>query len=254
MLPATPRNTTPHKRRRGLSLVEVLVVCGLMSAISAFTMVIYYTAMGDFEHASVKYSMSIHARRAAGKIESILATASARRPGLVAEAFYSPLPSQTGELTGCDFITASNFIQKNATECSYAFDDGSVITGYTPLFRYRLAWTPTPIAPNVPAKAVYLQRLNDDGTNISSGGGSYLQVLATDIGRCTFRRTTSGNIAVRILIYAFDPDTGKSLDGQRMSTLTRRSRTDATSTATRLDPKSYELLTSVPLPTLTIKK
>ena len=62
------------KRKRGLSLIEMLVVTGLMSAISLFTMVLYTTAIGDFEHASVKLSMNTYAKRASSKITGILAS------------------------------------------------------------------------------------------------------------------------------------------------------------------------------------
>ncbi len=243
-----------NRRRRGLSLVEVMVVTALMASISAFTIVLYSAAMGDFEHANMKYSMHIYARRAMSKIENVLATAAARRPNMaIAEAFYWPETGDTTEQTYCDFITASNFIQSSATECAYAFDDGANSpAGYTALYRYRIAWTPTQLG-NVPPKSVYMERLQDTAINSTPMTGLYRQVLSPNIGRCTFRRTLTGTIQVRMVVYAFDTDTGRGLDGQRMSSQTKRRRRDATSTATDTHEKSYELLTSIPISTLTIK-
>lgn len=242
-----------RKTRRGYSLMEVLVVTGLMASISAFTMVLYSAAIGDFESANSKYTMSMYARRASTRIENCLATAAARRPNTsVAEAFYSPLPNDTGEYYSVDFITASNFIKANSTECAYAFDDGGSTPGYTPLFRYRLAWTPTSIG-SIPRNSVYLERLNLNPLLPSGMTGVYRQVLCPNIGRCTFMRTPTGTIQTRILVYAFDPVTGRGIDGSLSRSQTKRRRKDATSTATRTDEKSFELLSAVPLPTLNIK-
>ncbi|MBS2036901.1 hypothetical protein JST97_18065 [bacterium] len=233
--------------------MEVLVVTGLMTTISAFTMVLYTSAMGDFESANSKYTMSMYARRASSRIENILSTAASRRPGTsVAEAFYSPLPNDSTEYPSVDFITASNFIKASATECAYAFDDGGATPGYTPLFRYRLAWTPTAIG-TIPAKSVYLERLQLDPLAPTPMAGVARQVLCPNIGRCGFMRMPTGTIQVRILVYAFDPATGRGIDGTTNRLQSHRRRRDATSTGTRTDEKSFELLSSVPLPTLNIK-
>lgn len=243
-------------RRKGFTLLEMLVVCALMTAISAFTMVLYTTALGDFESANSKYTMNMYARKLSSKLEGILSTAAARRPlTTVPEAFYYPTMNDPAEYYYCDFITASNFIRTSTTECAYAFDDGTSATpGYTALFRYRIAWTNVPIG-NIPANSVYMERLQLDPlvpTPIS-GTGAFRQVLSPNIGRCTFRRTVAGTIQVRTVIYAFDAATGRGIDGSINRNMTKRRRRDGTSTATRTDEKSFELLTSVPLPTLNIK-
>ncbi len=254
--------------RRGFSLMEVLVVCALMSAISLFTIVLYKTAIGDFEHASTKLSMSNYARRASQKIAQILATASSRRPGTpVPEAFYCPDDSSSGtEYTFVDFLSTSNYIRTAATEVSYAFDTGiGTVPGYTSLFRYRMAWTDAPIG-NIARNSVYLERLqlNPNDATIQPGGlpgglpaigsaapvGGYRQSIAINLNRCTFRRTFSGTMQLRILVYAFDPVTGRGLDGNTMRKMSKRRRTDVTGAN---DEKSYELLTAVPLPTINIK-
>ncbi|MBX3168529.1 MAG: prepilin-type N-terminal cleavage/methylation domain-containing protein [Candidatus Eremiobacteraeota bacterium] len=247
-----------RRRRKGYSLLEVMVVTALFAAVSAFTMVLYTTALGDFESANMKYSMSIYARRCSGKMATILSTAASRRPNVaVAEAFYWPQNNDSDETYYCDFITASNFIKTTNDECAYAFDDGTTAqVGYTPLFRYRLAWTPVAVG-NVPAKSVYLERLqlNPALPTVLSGAGAFRQVLSPNISRCTFRRTAAGTMQVRLLVYAFDPDTGRSLDGQTMRLMTKRRRRDATSNSgdEKNAVKSFELLTSIPLPTLNIK-
>lgn len=249
------RQAKVRKIKRGLSLIETLVVTGLFSAISLFTVVLFTTAMGDFEHANVKISMNTYARRASSSITSIISTAAARRPGTpVPEAFYCPTDiSGTTEETYCDFLSTSNFIKTSTTEVSYAFDDGSPATGYTPVFRYRLAWTGTPIG-NIPRNSVYLERLNLDQVPASPAIGSaapiagYRQLIANNISACTFRRTFAGTVQVRVLVYAYDPVTGRGLDGSVMRSMTKRRRQDVTGTE-----KSYELLTSIPLPTLNIK-
>lgn len=234
----------------------MLVVCALMVSISAFTMVLYSTAMGDFESANSKYTMNMYARKLSGRLENLISTAAARRPATtVPEAFYFPTMNDPTEYYYCDFITASNFIRTSSTECSYAFDDGATATpGYTPLFRYRIAWTNVALG-NIPANSVYLERLQLDPLTPTplTGTGAYRQVLSPNIGRCTFRRTVTGTMQIRTVIYAYDPVTGRGIDGSLNRTMNKRRRQDATSTATRTDVKSFELLSSVPLPTLNIK-
>lgn len=254
--------------RRGFSLFELLVVMALMSAISLFTIVLYKTAVGDFEHARTKMAMNSYARNASQKIAQILATASSRRPGTpVPEAFYCPDDSSSGtEYSFVDFLSTSNYIKTASNEVAYAFDTGvTTFPGYTSLFRYRLAWTGTKIGAT-DRNSVYLERLqlSPNDATIQPGGlpgglpaigsstplGGYRQTIATNLSRCTFRRTFSGTMQLRILVYAFDPVTGRGLDGSTMRTMTKRRRSDATGAG---DEKSYELLTAVPLPTINIK-
>lgn len=242
-------------RCKGVTLPEVLVVTGLMAAVSLFTLVMYTTAMGDFESAGMKISMTTHGRRASERIQQVLATASARRPNLgVAEAFYYPEDtSSTIEYTYCDFLSTSNFIRLNAAEVSYAFDNGTEVPGYTPLFRYRLGWTDTDLV-GAPRNSIYLERLELDPLGGSPAVGSaaplggFRQVLANNIGRCTFRRTFAGTLQVRLLVYSYDPVTGRGLDGQIMRNLSKGRRKDASG-----HDKSFEMLSAVPLPTVTMK-
>lgn len=247
------------KKMRGLSLIEVIMVTGLFSAISLFTIVLYSTAVGDFEQANSKTSMNTYGRRAVSRMMDILSTATARRPFAVPEALYWPDPDDvTSEQTYIDFLSASNFIKASATECSYAFDNGSVTPGYTPLFRYRLAWTAQKLG-NIPASSVYLERLQLDPIASTAFAGGYRQIISPNVGRLTFRRTLTGTIQVRAVIYAYvqadpaDPNSWRGIDGSLMRTMTKRKRQDKTALGNGEQGKSFEILTSVPLPTLTLR-
>lgn len=247
----------PHlsnRGRRGLSLIELLVVAGLMSVISAATIVLYGSAQSSFEHASTKHSMNSFARNAVDRISTTLATATARRPGSPPEALYWPDAADSGitEHTYVDFLSTYPFIRQSPTECSYAFDNGGATPGYTPVFRYRLAWTGLPLG-NIPGNSVYLERLDLAPSASTPMTGLYRQLVASHVNSVSFRRTLSGSIQCRVLVYSYDSVTGRGIDGQIMRGVNKRRRRDSTSTASREDAKSYEILTAIPLPTLNIR-
>lgn len=255
-------------KRKGLTLMEMLVVTALMSAISLFTVVIYRTALGDYESSSMQTAMVRHARKVSQKIASILSTAVNRSETEQAFADTTKTMPLTGALgagafpqSEVNFLSTANYIKNSVTECSYAFDDGEPTPGYTSVFRYRLAWTGVQLG-NLPPNSVFLERrtcpVNLSGTPLDSVGiyqvGSYRQSLGNNIGDLRFQLVFGNTMQVRVIVYSIDPVTGRNLDGLVMRKMSRSAtqnsyRTDAATN----DVKTYELRTSVPIPTVSIK-
>lgn len=255
-------------KRKGLTLMEVLVVTALMSAISAFTIVIYKTALGDYESSTMQTSMVKHARKVSQKIAAILSTAVNRTEAEQAFADTTKSPPQTGALgagdypsTEVNFLSTANYIKNSVTECAYAFDDGEATPGYTSVFRYRLAWTGTQIG-KMPPNSVYLERrtlpVNLSGVPLDSTGifqaGSYRQSLGNNIGDLRFQLVFGNTMQVKVTVYSIDPITGRNLEGLVMRKMVRSVKQNSyrTDAATGM-VKSYELRTSVPIPTVSIK-
>lgn len=255
----------PRRRLKAFTLPEMLVVTALMSAISLFTVVLYKTAIGDYESSTMSMSMQRYARKVSQKLGLLIATATNRTVNEQAFADTTKVPPATGQLVPglapqheLNFLSTANYIKSTPTECAYAFDDGDVTPGYTQFFRYRIGWTGNASLGSLPPNSVFLERrtvpLDASGNVLDSVGqflnGSYRQSLATNIGNINYQMTYQSTIQVRITVYSIDPVTGRGLDGQLMRTMNRRNRVDvATGTA-----KTYELLTSYPIPTASIKK
>lgn len=250
------------KRRRGLSLIEMLVVTGLMSAISLFTMVLYTTAVGDFESSTTETAMVRYARKTAQRVSQVLATAANRSE---TEATFADTTADNKALgTGSDpfsdvnFLSTANYIKSSLVECAYAFDEGDVNTpGYTNLFRYQLGWTGPTGRGNIPPNCIYLERrtinYNASGIPVDNRGllmpNTYRQNLGNNIGNCKFQLVFGNTMQMRLTVYSVDPVTGRGIDGQLMRTTAKRRRKDA---ATGED-KTFELITAVPIPTVSIK-
>lgn len=241
------------RRRKGLSLLEVLVVTGIMSLVGAFTAVMYKTAFGDYESSSMERSMIGYARNVSTKISTLIATAVPR--SATERAFMVPVKADPNESIYCNFLSTANYIKATATETSYAFDDGEDLPSYQPLFRYGIMWSGTNGDARKGPNTVYLQR-HTIATAPSVGPpedlvgpimpGTPAQTLGTNIGYIGYRLTFASTLQVRIIVYAIDP-AGRNLDGRLMRTMTRRDRTTAG------EAKRYELLTTVPIPTVQIK-
>lgn len=243
-----------HRRRQsGLSLIEMLVVTGIMSIVAAFTAVLYTTAFGDYESSSMQLSMTRYARNVSSKITNLVTTAVPR--SVTESAFSRPIKNASVEDNEVNFLTTGNFITSTA-ETSYAFDDGTATLGYQNLFRYSIMWSgPTGVG-GIRPNTVYLERrtmpLTVDGVPDDQPGvfmpGSYRQVLGSNIGHIGFKLTFGNTLQTRIVVYAVDPVTERGLDGQLMRTMTKRRRQNATG-----GDKTYELLTSIPIPTIQIR-
>jgi prepilin-type N-terminal cleavage/methylation domain-containing protein len=260
----------PRRKKRGLTVLEMLVVTALMGLISAFTMVLYTTAVGDFESSSTTTSLVRYARKVTQKVALVVSTATNRTEtsGTFADTTIDnkSLGNGTPPAPAINFLSTGNFIKTATTECPYAFDDGdTVVPGYTELYRYQIAWNPptslatasNPNIPSLPPNCVYMERRtivnNLSGIPLDTRGtlmpGTYRQNLGPNVGNCQFQYVLGNTMQMRITVYSVDPITGRGIDGQLMRKLNKRHRQDV---ATGGD-KSYELLTSMPIPTSSIK-
>lgn len=245
--------TRANRRRKGLSLMEVLVVTGIMSLVGAFTAVMYKTAFGDYESSSMQRSMVGYARNVTNKVAAMVATAVPR--SFSEKAFQAPVKADPNESIYCNFLSTANYIKTSATETSYAFDDGEDVPSYQPLFRYSIMWSGTNGDARKGPNTVYLQRhtispLPSVGPPLDELGpitpGTPAQTLGTNIGYIGYRLTFASTMQLRVVVYAVDP-AGRALDGRLMRTMTRRNRQTAGG------DKRYELLTSIPIPTVQIR-
>lgn len=241
-------------RQKGLSLIEMLVVTAIMSIVGAFTAVLYTTAFGDYESTGVQKSMTQYARNVSTKITQIIATAVPR--SVTESAFRLPVKNDIVETSEANFLSTGNFIKVTPTETSYAFDDGESYAGYQNLFRYSIMWSGPAGAGSIRPNTVYLERrtmpltasgLPDDLPGVYMNG-SFRQPLGSNIGYIGFKLTFGNTLQSRIVVYSVDPVTGRGLDGQLMRTMTKRRRQNSTG-----GDKVYELLTSIPIPTVQIK-
>lgn len=249
--------------KRGMTLIEMLVVCFLVSIMGIVIASLYKCAYVEFEHASGNMVLSQEARILSDKLIPIVTTAYPLRLNAT-EAFYHPdqtydvdaLTNSPLEIYEVDFYSTSPYLpypkMKTATDTStgigYWMDSTlaylSTVPGATGLaiyepdaglgvfnpisrspsiYRYRIAWTHlgAGLDPNVPSgvvappNSVYMTRLQiqpdngalvDSGTLLQAASSLPAQLLAHDIGLCSFTRNSGSNtIQLHIRIYNQDP-------------------------------------------------
>jgi prepilin-type N-terminal cleavage/methylation domain-containing protein len=276
----TPVNRS-LRRSRGLSLPELLVAMALFSVVSLVTLQLYLSAYTEFEHSSGTMTLNQRARVVIDKITQALKTAT---PLLNAntEAFVHPNSrfDFTREMYEVDFISSICFMANptlsggnptwpvtdntsaayisdpNDMRAIYETDTGltALVTRQPPLYRYRIAWNhlTTPLTTkgrNVPARAVYFERLNfangnapanngqlgwgegpntaavssydlspwiaDTGTPMA-GANMRARLIGRNVHYLTFTRTAGNIVLLRMKMYNRDPITNIPVEGMTM--------------------------------------
>ena len=112
-------SSVPRRKRIGLTMIEMLVVCGLFSVIGVVILQLYQAAYTEFEKASGEMTMSRHARNLSDKLIPLLSTATPVRNSST-ECFYHPDPAHDTDAAGapaeiyqCDFYSTECFLPDN---------------------------------------------------------------------------------------------------------------------------------------------
>lgn len=193
------RNLRLRLKRRGLSLLELLVTCGLVSIIGIFILQLYFSAQTEFEHTSGTINLSQHARQITAKMIPIL-TSACPYPSIDESGILVPPGNAFGkDFYECDFLCskyvvadpnpAANHGSSWQVSQRYWVDStlGDRIT-YEPdevnlssrntrdpsIYRYRFLWRPLTDTdyPSIAKRSIVFERLKTEGGVAGAGSVS----------------------------------------------------------------------------------
>lgn len=208
------------RKKRGMTLAELMVSMALFSVVSLVTLQLYLSAQTEFEHSSGTMTLNQRARTTIDRIVQVAKTAS---PALNnrTESFVHPNSAfdMLRELYELDFVNTINFLPNPSLGATWPVNDPnsaayindpadpriiyegdqsltSAVSRQPPFYRFRIAWNNT-VAPltgtrsNVPGRAVYLERLQFGnggvdalgwGAGPNTGPASYFSQWLPDTG------------------------------------------------------------------------
>jgi prepilin-type N-terminal cleavage/methylation domain-containing protein len=184
-----------RKKKKGLTLAELLVSMGLLSVVSLVTLQLYLSAQTEFLHSSGQMTLSQKVRTTSDRIAQYVKTACPPNPSVSSQSpFYHPsfATEPDTEMYECDFISSICFVPigarapgwevtdqtseayiGDANARRFIYENDVALTApvlrYPSLYRYRISWNPLPTANythkgragdrSFPARSVVLERL-----------------------------------------------------------------------------------------------
>ncbi len=190
-------------KRRGFTLAELLVSCGILSGMMLTLIGIYNMSFTSFRLGTSRMSLQDQARQCMNRITPYLAGAVA--PTDTSDAIRNPALTPSGTVYAVDFWTPSDFLNTNFESLNVYNPD---LAGYDPrsnsLYLYRISF-PDPGVTPPPSDAV-LYKLNavwdtTTGLKLAAPGTLYEQFSTANPGAGIAAPRV---IARRMQLVAFD--------------------------------------------------